>query len=51
MPGMIPVDRTHPPARIEYDDGARRLTLRPWDYPDVDALVAQWHELRRRGGS
>lgn len=40
MPGMIPVDRTHPPARIEYDDGARRLTLRPWDYPDVDALVA-----------
>lgn len=36
----LPIDRTHPPARIVYDDGARRLVLRPWSYADVDALMA-----------
>lgn len=35
----LPIDRTHPPARIVYDDGARHLTLRPWSYGDLDALM------------
>ena len=35
----LPVDRAHPPARVVYDDGARHLTLRPWGYGDVDALL------------
>jgi RimJ/RimL family protein N-acetyltransferase len=36
----LPLDRTHPPSRITYDDGARQLVLRPWALSDVDALVA-----------
>lgn len=35
----LPIDRTHPPSEITYDDGARHLTLRPWALTDVDALV------------
>lgn len=36
----LPIDRAHPPSRITYDDGARRLVIRPWALTDVDALVA-----------
>ncbi len=36
----LPIDRAHPPSRVVYDDGTRRLVLRPWALSDVDALVA-----------
>lgn len=36
----FPIDRTHPPSRIVYDDGDYHLELRPWALPDVDALMA-----------
>jgi RimJ/RimL family protein N-acetyltransferase len=36
----IAIDRTHPPSRLVYDDGARHLEIRPWSYGDVDALIA-----------
>ena len=35
----FPVDRTHPPSRVVYRDGARHLELRPWAPSDVDALL------------
>jgi RimJ/RimL family protein N-acetyltransferase len=35
----LPIDRAHPPARVVYDDGATWLTIRPWDYADIDALI------------
>jgi ribosomal-protein-serine acetyltransferase len=36
----FPVDRTRPPSRVVYRDGARHLELRPWAFADVDALIA-----------
>ncbi len=47
----FPVDRTRPPSRLVYRDGARHLELRPWALGDIDALiaaiVASVAELRR----
>jgi RimJ/RimL family protein N-acetyltransferase len=36
----FPIDRTHPPRRIVYQDDARHLVLRPWSFDEVDALRA-----------
>ncbi len=47
----FPIDRKHPPSRIEYRDASRHLVLRPWEVRDVDALLAavdaSRDELRR----
>lgn len=47
----LPVDRTHPPSRLVYRDGARHLELRPWAMGDMDpmieAITASLPELKR----
>ena len=40
----FPVDRAHPPSRLVFDDGARRLELRPWAMTDVDPLTQAVNE-------
>jgi RimJ/RimL family protein N-acetyltransferase len=38
------IDRAHPPSCVEYRDGGRALTLRPWRHEDIDAFLVAARE-------
>jgi hypothetical protein len=36
----FPIDRTHPPRRIQYHDDSRHLEIAPWAFEEIDACIA-----------
>jgi RimJ/RimL family protein N-acetyltransferase len=36
----FPIDRLHPPQRIEYRDDSRYLEIAPWTFEEIDASIA-----------
>jgi ribosomal-protein-serine acetyltransferase len=37
---VFPIDRAHPPRRIQYQDDSRVLEIAPWVFDDIDASIA-----------